>query len=173
MTMIPQEDPNPRARAVISTLRQAGCRPEFGFDQEQAEELWETKLAAFTLPMCAAAANAWIEAGDREFPTLGELMTLAQGFAIAEREEVQRRERMNRDPLAMVVCPECFDEPVGWVEVIELAGARALRPCSRCLPDRYRAWRGGHFALGHDEARCRDTWCVETVRRRKHGRKAS
>ena len=132
-----------KAAAALRILRGANLRPEFGFDEGDAERLWGTKLAGISLAAVMQAADSWISDPANGFPTLAEFETLA--VSMQRHIDHPRREATNAP------CPECdgtVDEPSGWVELTPVGGAvvGTVRPCERC---RRRSTRSGVRGTTH------------------------
>jgi hypothetical protein len=152
-----------KAAAALRILRGANLRPEFGFDEGDAERLWGTKLAGISLAAVMQAADSWISDPANEFPTLAEFETLA--VSMQRHIDHPRREATNAP------CPECdgtVDEPSGWVELTPVGGAvvGTVRPCEQCRPTQHALWRQGHHASRDGTSPCKCRTCRD---RRAHG----
>jgi len=144
-----------KAQLVLTALRSAALRTPFGFDQEQAEEMWGAALGTYSVDLLTAAAGHWILTNE-EFPTLSEFVTLVRW----QENEMKRDDQQARN---IGVCPECegaryvrvTDPPVTVQDhktkkPVQVASWHMM-PCPTCpsMERRHQLYMRGHFDAEH------------------------
>ena len=136
-----------KAGLILTMLRGAGLKPVFGLDQDIAEEVWAVQLRPYPAAVLIEVVQEWIDAPGDEFPTVGDVTTMAQRNlrrAAAVQRGLERR-------VPGQVCPECEDD--GYVDAPGLHGNTAVKPCGTCRPERRAAHEAGcdmtdHVSIG-------------------------
>ncbi|MDE2096421.1 MAG: hypothetical protein KGL39_04185 [Patescibacteria group bacterium] len=142
-----------KARAIFKAFHAAGFRPEYGWDEEAAVEMWGNAFRTRELKLLLRVAEDWVsQSTDRDFPTLPEFKSSVESAekALFAAERAANREKGHE-------CPECFDGPEnrtdGFVDVTPLERRQAdpfafeVRPCSICKPVQYDLWKKNHYAV--------------------------
>jgi hypothetical protein len=144
-----------KATVLLRLLADACIRPPFDFRPDDAKRLWGVRLGRFPMNVLAEVVNEIVGSGEREFPVLGEVETLAS-FIVNERA----REHVVEDARNVGPCSECDD--AHWVRV-EIPAHKLpdngmthfMRPCERCLPEMYELYIHGHLTIEHaDKGGC-------------------
>jgi hypothetical protein len=158
------------AKYALGLLRAAGLQPTFGFNIDEAEELWAGQIKQFSLEVIERAVIEWSKEPEGTFPTMEEFRIVCEMSARHLRREAAEalgpvNERRTGEP-----CTECGgsntdpnfpnnedENAPGWV-VVEDTGIdqRTVRPCQLCRPEQHALWVAGCFAPNHYGcARCR------------------
>lgn len=171
ITVAPDPNMVNKARHVIRQLKAAGLKTPFDFDIEEASVTWSTLVGPFIVSVLDEAVRSWIEDPEQSFPAVGDFTAVCQ-WVVTER--MRRSAEADKTARTQTQCVECgvpdeVDSVLGfipgftvrWVRVEDATGdGHHMRPCSRCLPDRYELYQTGHFDKDHvARGGCSD--CVE------------
>lgn len=156
------------AKAVLAALCAAGLQPPFGFDLDNAEQLWAVQLHGYPFDVLMEAAQSYIEGSEqRELPTVGQINAVARVIQAERLRSSATKQRTTGS------CP-CGGQVPAWVEhtehVDEVIGehgevlvrehTRTWRtPCPICMPDVYDWHAQGHANPGHDRMGCSHELC--------------
>jgi hypothetical protein len=159
--VLPDDAAKIKALYILKALLAAGLKAPYGFDLDEAASLWASRLAPFGLNVLEAAVQEWIGMPGNEFPTVGDVETVARAITIERRaQSPEERARAAR------TCPTC--EGVHWVRVKDRAPQTGLllptthlRPCPDCpeMSVRSELYDRGHFDAEHqDKGGCPKCW---------------
>lgn len=130
---------------VLRALIAAGLRVPYGFDMDDGIQVWGVALADRPLALLLQAVTLWCSDAEAEFPSLAEFQTVVSAVEIEARQEQERME--GYDPTNLRSCDLCFETP-GYIR--DGPGRMdPLEPCKRCMPEKHRVWKSGHYNPKH------------------------
>lgn len=176
--LVPDDASITKAAYVIRMLKDAGLRQPFDWNERDATLLWAAALGPIHIDDVEAAVGQWITQPGRDWPSIGDMLTLCRGVQI-DRNEADRAHNRR-------VCGTCHDDRYvrvsDGVEVVNkhLTPKELLRlhdagepwptvnierhhmePCPTCpsMSHRRALYDGGHFTARHLEAGgCPEEW---------------
>ena len=148
----PTEETAAAVETVLRVLRAANLSPAYGFDAEDAQQLWTARLGRYAPEAIVTAAATWTETEGAGFPTLAEFETVVRSADRKLRHPAPKPEDGR-------MCPECQATPEerrGFVDLTDPTegGTGTVRPCRECRPEQYELWRQGHFSPRPQGRRC-------------------
>jgi hypothetical protein len=166
--LVPDSAAEMKAVIVLRALMNAGLKQPFGFDVDEAKVLWGSRLGSFHVDVLLEAIGDWIGAPGGEFPSVGDVETVASSVVRRNHaESPAERARTAR------VCRECDGVryvrvvtgtqiiPVGKDMVPTEVQTSAMRPCPVCpeMAEKSELWDRGHFDAEHaDRGGCPKCW---------------
>lgn len=173
--VLPDDAAKVKAGYIFRVLINAGCKQPFGFDIDDATVLWAARLAPYGLNELEAAVGEWIGSPGKEFPSVGDVETVARAITI--ERAAQSPDELARTQRTCTIC-----DGLHWVKVKdrhpethELLDTTHMRPCPECpeMKDRSELYDRGHWDPEHqDKGGCPKCWPYMPNQRHRERAKA-
>lgn len=100
--LVPDDAAVTKATYVLRMLKDAGLRQPFDWNEKDATLLWAAALGPVHIDTIEAAVGEWITQPGREWPSVGDMLTLCRGVEL-DRDAASRAHNRR-------VCATCHDD---------------------------------------------------------------